>query len=89
MFMSNYSGFSLAPPAAVERVKGVFRGHPEPRQRTSSSALLLHTVIIPAEFDLRVYALDTPIPDRVMQAAMMVEYTSMSAYGLMDRDTGK
>jgi hypothetical protein len=29
------------PPAVAKRVKGVFRGHPEPRQRAAPSALLL------------------------------------------------
>ena len=28
------------PPSAAKGVKGIFRGHPEPRQRTLSSALL-------------------------------------------------
>jgi hypothetical protein len=74
---------------AAERVKGVFRGHPEPWQRASPSALPLLTVIIPAEPALWVFLTGTPIPDRVIQTAMMVECTSMSAYRLMDQNMDK
>ena len=48
--------------------------------------LQLHTAIIPAEPDLWVFLTDTPIPDRVIQAAMMVEYTLMSACRSKDQN---
>ena len=57
--------------------------------RLFSVRFSLRTVIIPAEPALQVVLVDTPILDRAIQAALMVEYTSMSAYRLMDQDIGK
>ena len=57
--------------------------------RLSGVRFSLCTVIIPAEPALWVFLTGTPIPDRVIQAAMMVECTSMSAYRLMDQNMDK
>ena len=62
---------------------------PNPGRGRLSSALLLSVAIILAGPGLSVYVLGILIPGRVVRAAMVVGYTSMAAYRLLDQDTAK
>jgi hypothetical protein len=86
--IGDYSGFSFVPSAAV-KVKG-FLGTPQtPAEDAVLCTPASFITIILAGHGLLVYVLGILIPGRVVRAAMVVESTSMSAYRLMDQDTGK